>query len=120
MGYVALREGNLTEARLCFSETARSFQEDKFEIGVVCALEGMASLFVAANKLERAARLIGWADSTRKKASDRRPLKEQADVDQNITAMIAEIGNTAYEEAYEAGNVMTLNQAVDLAFDKLS
>ena len=76
----------------------RAFREDKYEIGVVYALEGMASLFIAADKLESAARLIGWADATREKISDKRPILEQADVDRDLTAIIAKIGNTAFEE----------------------
>lgn len=118
LGYVALREGNLTEARLCFSETARSFQEDKYEIGVVYALEGMASLFVAVDKPERAALLIGWADATREKISDTRPLIEQSDVDRDITAMIAKIGNVAFKEVYKAGRIMTFDEAVAFALEE--
>jgi len=119
LGYVALREGNVSEARQCFSETAQSFQEDNYEIGVVYALEGIASLLIAVDKHERAAQLIGCADATREKISDMRPLLEQADLDRDITAIIAKIGNTAFEETYKMGRVMTLNEAVALALEEL-
>ena len=119
MGYVALRQGNLAEARQCFSETAQSFQEDKYEIGVVYALEGIASLLIAVDKHERAAQLIGWADATREKISDSRPLIEQTDVDRDAATMIAKIGNAAFEETYKMGRLMTLNEAVALALEEL-
>ena len=120
LGYVALRDGNLTEARLCFSETARGFREDKYEIGVVYALEGMASLFVAEDKFESAARLIGWADATRETISDKRPILEQADVDRDLTAIIAKIGNTAFEEVKKGGSDMTIDEAVAFTLEELS
>ena len=119
LGYVALREGNVPEARLCFSETAQSFQEDKYEIGVVYALEGIASLLIVVDKPERAAQLIGCADATREKISDMRPLLEQADLGRDITAIIAKIGNPVFEETYMMGRVMILSEAVALALEEL-
>jgi predicted ATPase/DNA-binding SARP family transcriptional activator len=119
LGYVALREGNLSEAVLCFSETAKGFREDKYKVGAVYALEGIASLLVVADRHERGAQLIGWADASREKTSDMRPLLEQSDINQDITAIIAKIGNAAFEEAYNAGNLMTLDQAVAFALEEL-
>ena len=43
----------------------------------------------ATGKLEQAARLIGWADATRVKIGDARPLLEQADVDRDTAAIVA-------------------------------
>jgi predicted ATPase/DNA-binding SARP family transcriptional activator len=116
LGYVALREGNLTEANDCFSEPAQRFQEDKNEGGVAFTLEGMAGLFIALAKPEPAARLIGWADATREKINDTRPLIEQADVDRDIAAIRAQIGQVAFSDQYGRGKNMTLDEAVVCAF----
>ena len=83
LGYLALCEGNLTEAHDIFTETAREFLKDKNKIGVVFNLEGIAGLYVAIEKTDIAAQLIGWADATRGKINDSRPLFEQADVDKS-------------------------------------
>jgi len=112
-------ETNLAEAGQCFRETAQSFQEDKYEIGVAYALEGIASLLTTVDKPERAAQLIGWADATREKISDTRPLIEQADVDSDVATIVAKIGNTAFEDAYQVGPTMTLDEAVALALEEL-
>jgi tetratricopeptide (TPR) repeat protein len=119
LGYVALGEGNLEAARACFSEVARSFQADHYGIGVVYALEGMASLFLATDQPERAASLIGWADATRENLSDRRPLLEQDDIQRNINTIIEKIGRTAFEESCRAGRVMTLDEAISFALNEL-
>ena len=115
LGYLALCENNLSEARSIFTETAREFFNDKSEIGVTFTLEGMAGLFIAMGKPEHAVRLVGWSDATRKKIGDPRPRLEQADVDKIIAACIAKMGEAAFSDTYEEGNKLTLDEAVEYA-----
>ncbi|HEY3476449.1 MAG TPA: AAA family ATPase, partial [Anaerolineales bacterium] len=70
LGHVALRAGNLTEARTIFAETIQNFQKDQNTIGVVFAFEGLAGLSLVVGKPEHAARLIGWADAARERILD--------------------------------------------------
>lgn len=116
--YVAVVEGNVAEARRIFVETVQGFQKDQSEIGVAYALEGMAGLFVAIDKHDTAARLIGWADATRKRIDDTRPLLEQADVDKSIAACLARMGDVAFSDAYEEGQAMSLDEAVRYALEE--
>lgn len=118
LGYVALREGNMIEACQIFSECAQGFQKNKNFIGVVFALEGMAGVFTAVGKPEQAAQLIGWQRATRGNIGDIRPRLEQADVDRDITTILSKIGNTSFEEAYNQGCAMTLDEVVAFATDK--
>jgi len=112
MGYLDLYEGNIAEAQKLFADTAQNFQKDGNKIGVVFALEGMAGVYIAVDKPEVAARLIGWADTTREKVHDQRPLIEQADVDKIIAACVAKLGKAEFTEAYKMGKKMTLDEAV--------
>jgi len=112
VGYVALREGNLEEARHIFTEIAQDFQKDKYMIGAIFALEGMAGMYAAVNKTEFAACLVGWADETREKIGDLRPPLEQADVDQIISDCIAKMGEAAFSKTYKEGRKLTLDEAV--------
>lgn len=112
LGYVAIVEGNLPEARNLFAETISSFQNDKSEIGVAFALEGMAGLFIALEKPERAVRLIGRADEIRVQVDDPRPKIEQADLDKVIAACRARLGPSGFSKAYEKGRRMSLEEAV--------
>jgi predicted ATPase/DNA-binding SARP family transcriptional activator len=112
LGYVALRAGDLTEARTIFADTAFNFQKDESMIGAVFTLEGLAGLFVAVGKPERAAYLIGWADATRQQILNPRPFLEQANLDQNVAACLARMGAVAFWDAYNAGQKLSLDEAV--------
>jgi predicted ATPase/DNA-binding XRE family transcriptional regulator len=115
LGYLALREGNISEAQDLFVETTRNFQKDQNIAGVTFTLAGMATLYVAKDKPDIAVRLIGWADATREKNGDKRPPLEQADVDQIITDCLAKLGEVAFSDAYDEGQAMTLDEAVTYA-----
>ena len=87
-------------------------------MGVAFTLEGMAGQFVAIGSLKNAARLIGWADATRKEINDARPLLEQRDVDKVIEACISKMGEVAFADAYDEGQLMALDEAVALALNE--
>jgi predicted ATPase/DNA-binding XRE family transcriptional regulator len=116
LGRVIVQQGKFLEARGIFVETAQEFLNDKNEGGVVFTLEGMASLYVALSKPEIAACLIGWADSTLGKLHDYRMLLEQTDVDKIIAACLAKMGEVAFSDAYEEGQAMRLDEAIEFAF----
>ena len=118
LGHVFLRSGNLTEAHEVLAETARNFGKDGYTIGAVFALEGMAELFAAVEKVEYAARLIGWADLTREKTQDRRPNYEQANVDKVIAACLAKLGESVFSDEYDKGQEMTLEEAIAYALEE--
>lgn len=117
-GHLALRQGNINEAREVFAGTAVEFQKSKETIAVVFTLEGMAGVFMTIGNLKNAARLIGWADATRKGFSDTRPLLEQREVDKVIAACISKMGEVASADAYAEGQGMTLDEAVALALNE--
>jgi predicted ATPase/DNA-binding XRE family transcriptional regulator len=117
LGFVALQAGDLIEARQLFTNTAQNFHKAGNTIGVVYALEGLAGLYAATRKHTRAARLIGWADAARENITNPRPLVEQADVDRDIAGIMAKIGSSAFEVAYDSGRGMTLDEAVAFALD---
>ncbi len=117
-GHLSLREGKTREARDVLAETAKEFQKIGETIAVVFALEGMAGVLLAIGNLKNAARLIGWAEATRKEINDTRPLLEQRDVDKVIAACISRMGEVAFADAYDEGQVMTLDEAVALALNQ--
>ena len=115
LGFAELRAGILTEAHQICAETAQNFQKDGSRIGVVYALEGMSNLHLTIGKAEAAARLLGWADATREVIQDTRLLLEQADIDQDIATVVKKIGRTGFQEAYEKGSKMSVEDAVTYA-----
>lgn len=113
LGYVALREGQAAEARQILVESAREFKKDRNTIGAVFALEGLAALLMEQGNALQAARLIGWADSTREKISDQRPILEQADVDRIGLACRTVLGDAGFLQEVEQGRKMSLDEAVE-------
>ena len=119
LGHIELRAGNITTAKDIFDETARTFQRDGSTIGIVFALEGMAGLHALVGKPEYAAHLLGWADATRAVIGTSRPFLERESIDRDTAAIVARIGRDAFEEAYNVGRLMTVDEAVDLALQEL-
>ena len=115
LAQVALREGSVAEAGQILVDVIENFYADQNKNGLAFALDKMASLYVVINKPEIAARLIGWSDANRREIGDPRPRIEQADLDRDIAAVRAKIGADAYEAGYNAGQGLTLDEAVALA-----
>ncbi|HKG53001.1 MAG TPA: hypothetical protein VKB04_01975, partial [Anaerolineales bacterium] len=65
-----------------------------------------------------AARLIGWADATRKQINDTRPRLEQTAVDKIIAACITKMGEVVFSDAYDKGQKMYLDEAVAYALNE--
>ena len=84
-------------------------------IALVFAVEGLASLNVNQEQPERAARLFAWADAMREKIGDHRPPVEQASVDRDLAIIHSQLDDTAFEKAYQTGQAMTLEQAIEYA-----
>ena len=112
LGHLSMHHNQIARAGEFFFETAQEFRNDGNVVGVCYSLEGMASLYVSTNKPAVAARLIGWADATRKIIHNTRPPIEQADVDKIIAACLAKMGEVAFSDAYDEGQKMTLDEAV--------
>jgi hypothetical protein len=114
MGHTFLRQGAFVQARETFEICLQQFQE---LIGVVYTIEGFAALHLNQGQPERAARLFAWADAMREKIGDHRPPVEQADVDKDITACLAKMGEAAFSDTYDDGKKMSLEEAVACALE---
>jgi hypothetical protein len=117
MAYLALHQNNIGEARQVFIESLEAFQKHKITSGVVFTLEGMAQLFIANSNPRNAARLIGFADANHKRKGHPRPLLEQWDVDKMIALCISMIGESAFLDAYDEGQAITMDEAAALALN---
>jgi non-specific serine/threonine protein kinase len=118
LGDVALREGNLAEAHHILIEIVENFRKDRNKAGLAFTLDKMASLHIVLDKSDNAARLIGWSDITRKEIGDPRPQIEQTIVDHDIAMIQTKIGASAFAVAYNAGQAMTMDEAVVFATDE--
>jgi tetratricopeptide (TPR) repeat protein len=118
LGYVALRQGDHPRAYSLFVECQRRFREVDWKIGVVYALEGLASLAVALDHPERAVCLFAWADTVRQTIGDRRPPAEQANVDRDFVIIRAQLDEAVITAAQTEGQTMTMDQAIAKALEE--
>ena len=117
LGYIALRQGNQAQASSLLIKAQQGFKESGRKIGVVYALEGLASLTVLQEQPERAVRLFAWADATRETIGDYRPPVEQADVDRDLATIHAQLDEATFVAAQEAGRAMTMDEAIALPLE---
>ena len=115
IAYVTLCEGNVKLAQQLLTEVIENFYADHNKSGVAYTLDKLASLYVMTDKPEIAAQLIGWSDATRKEIGDPRPRIDQAESERDITAIKTKIGSAMFEDAYHAGQEMTLDSIVAVA-----
>jgi len=117
VGYINLREGNLVQAREMFSLSIQQFQKANNLIGIVYAMEGLASLYVMQGQAERAARLFAWADAKREEIGDQRPPIEQASVDRDLAVIRSKLNRDDYAKLSAEGSTMTIEQAIAVALE---
>jgi predicted ATPase/class 3 adenylate cyclase/DNA-binding CsgD family transcriptional regulator len=117
MAYALLRQGNIPKSKEIFELCIQQFQNTDTIAGIVYTLEGLASLSVTQNQLERAARLFAWADGMREKVNDHRPPIEQASVEKDLAVIHSKLNDAEFADSSAEGRAMTVKQAIALALE---
>ncbi|MCA9982880.1 MAG: AAA family ATPase [Anaerolineales bacterium] len=115
LGHVLLQLGKTGKAKSLLIEAQQAFYKTGVKIGVVFALEGLASLAVRQAQLEKALTIIAWGDSARALLENPRPPQEQKAVDQELAIIRERIGENQFAIVYAAGQGIDLEDAVALA-----
>ena len=113
--YVLLRQGDFHQAYALFADSIHNTHKVGLTIALVFAIEGLASLNVAQNHPERAARLFAWADAIRDQIGDHRPPIEQASVERDLAVIRSKLNDAEFERFSRAGRAMLTEQAIALA-----
>jgi tetratricopeptide (TPR) repeat protein len=107
MGYLALNQGNFLQARSLFKEGISQNLGNQI-LNALCLI-GLAGAVIDPVK---AARWLGAADSIFKQSSS---FIDRVDRDRILTAVHAQINESAFAVAWEAGRSMLLDQAIETA-----
>ena len=118
LAYAVLRQGNLSQAIEIFRLTVQQFHQANNAIGVVYALEGLASLYTHQEHPERAAQLFAWTDMMRDKIGDHRPPIEQASVERDLAIIQATLNDAEFEKLSTEGRLITTEQVVAFALEE--
>jgi hypothetical protein len=80
-------------------------------------LLGLAAVVAGANRPERAATLYGAAQTLFEMVSDQTWTFDRAEFDRHIQIAREQLGGAAFEALAAEGRALTLEQAIDLAWD---
>jgi predicted ATPase/DNA-binding SARP family transcriptional activator len=116
-GRIAQQRGNRVAARRCFVESLASAQAAGSKREIANCLEGLAAVAEGEGHPDRACRLFGASAALLE--ADGRPLApvDHLRCEQRRAAVRAALGEEAFARAWEAGRMMTPEQAVEYALE---
>jgi hypothetical protein len=116
LGYLAMESGDLKQAGRLWREGIRILKSNRERFWLFFMLDPMAMLAIRENQAERAARLCGtrWCRGFFHFLSPGERDQRNAD----FTTMRSALGETRFEELYEEGRLLSLDQAVTLALEE--
>jgi predicted ATPase len=115
LGYVEELRGDLDAAEACHRESLRLARDLPDELPLAMVLEGLARVAAAQRQPERAAVLLGAAESIRTRTGAPLPPQERIDVERAARAAVSALGREAFAEEIEQGRRMTIQEAVAYA-----
>jgi hypothetical protein len=118
IAYVVLRQGDYQQAKEMFGFCLQQFQKANNIIGLIYAIEGLASMSVNQGQAERAVRLFAWADAMREEIGDHRPPVEQASVERDLAVIHSKLNDSDFAKLSTEGQAMTVEEAVALALEE--
>jgi predicted ATPase/DNA-binding XRE family transcriptional regulator len=120
LGQVAQQQDDLALAWSCYTDSLRFYDRNHLPWGVLECLEGLADVLAArpTPDLERAALLLGVADSIRVRINHVRPAPKRPIYEQTYATLRERLGAERFDSAWSAGQAMPPEQAVALALDE--
>jgi tetratricopeptide (TPR) repeat protein len=112
LAHVGLRQGDLEQARVLFAEALELHREIGNRMGMVECLIGLASVAVTQGQPQRAATLLGVADTLLSSLNVPLFAAEQMVYQQTAEVGGQVLGVQAWEAAFESGQAMTLAEAL--------
>ena len=120
MAYAVLRQGDIGKAHQLFANGIYDMQKANLLIGLVFAMEGLASLHVNQGQAERGAQLFAWTNAMRERMGDHRPPIEQASIERDLAVIRSKVDESEFANFSADGRTMTVEQAIALALEENS
>ena len=115
LGQTALRQEQFDQARAFFIEGLTLFREMNSRRHLANGLVGLAGALASKRQAERAAKLIGAADTLRNAPSPQIENDNRVETDQSWLTARIQLNAEAFEAARAAGRAMSLEQALACA-----
>jgi predicted ATPase/DNA-binding CsgD family transcriptional regulator len=118
LGRAALSEGDVVQARWLLEEALATFRQLGDQQSIASVLDVFACLTARHGGTTRALRLVGAADSLRTALGARPEPAWQSDLDAHQASARDELGHAACAAARAAGQVLALDDAIQLCFEE--
>ena len=109
------QQGDLAAAQRHLAESLPLQHDIGNRLGVAQTLEAVAALFVAAGQADRSAFLAGTAAALRDELSAAMPVNECERYSVTLSSARLSLGESGFQEAFQAGRKMNWEQAADSA-----
>ncbi len=118
LGYVAMHRGDLARSKSLFKQSLVMQRERGNSFGMLECLFGFASVARVAQQTERAIRI--FVGATRLRDELKAPIwpAEQAEHERNMSLLRSQVDGITWQAAWNAGQDMTLDQAVEYALEE--
>jgi predicted ATPase/Tfp pilus assembly protein PilF len=117
---IALKMGNYPQAYGMLVETVNTLKELGDKESTILCLEPFAYIARELSNPTRATRLFGASETMRKQIGMTRALGMQDDFEAHTSALVRELGEERFDEAWVEGSMMTLEQAVAYAVEAMA
>jgi len=117
LGLVAYRQGDNAVAWNVLGESLAINRELGDKWGIAESLQALAALAAGWGQKERAARLWAAAEALREAIGAPLPPKDKEQIDREVAAVRAAIGEPAFSAGWTEGRAMTIDQAVEYALE---
>ncbi len=115
LGVIALKQQDLREAEICFTNSLKTRSELGDKNGIAYCLEGAGCLAIAQLAPKKACQLLGAAEALREALGSPLDETEAAELGHFIHMAEAQIGEEAFNQAWNAGKRLRLDQATHYA-----
>jgi predicted ATPase/DNA-binding SARP family transcriptional activator len=115
LGYLALRQADVGAARSLLAQSLSMFLDMAHTIGLLRSLDRFAGLAAAQGQMLRAVRLLGAAAAQRDARGVQSAASEQEENKSYETAARSALRPKEFAEEWEAGQALTIEQAIEYA-----
>jgi non-specific serine/threonine protein kinase len=110
--HVERQTGHYAQAVALYSPTILGWQELGHQAALAHELECLAFIAIAQSQAQRAACLLGSAESVREDANSPMAAVERSEYTEQVAALRAQMDEAAFAAAWASGRALTLDQAI--------
>ncbi len=113
--HIERQTGNYAQAVSLYFSTILGWQELGHQAALAHELESIAFIAIAQSQPQRAASLLGSAESVREAANSPMAAVERSEYIENIAALRAQMDEATFAAAWASGRALTMDQAIAYA-----